>query len=321
MSSDTNPYEALLIVQESAYNTPMTSPVAGTNSIYVRLAGANRFTMRPKPTMRKIKYGGGYDVAGYAVSDQVGTEGDLSLELCYSQAKFVMDWLNTRVSGTGTVPWTTTEPDGDLASCSVYHAVMRSDGTIRRRLYGGVKAKSWGVTINAKDGVAMLKASLRSSGPQSDPTATAFPLPADTVFPTDPILFFHGTGANNLGGSALAYLDGLTLDVTNVMDAKYFQSSNGHLTFDRLRGRAGKIGLDLLYSASPEWRTLYEAITSEAASFAFTNGTHTATFNFQSNVLIDAVEDDLSPGKVYMQKISGEYMWDTSAGDPSFTFA
>lgn len=321
--TDLNPYEFLLLVVESAYNTAKTSPVLGTDSLYIRLAGANRFTMRPKPTMRKIKFGGGFDAAGYAVSDQVVTTGELSVELCYSQAALLLGWANTRINSGQTVPWTTTEPIGDLASMSVYHGTAYpSTGAVRRRLYGGTKVTSWRLTSNAKDGVTMLKLGLRSSGPLADPSSGTFAAPADTDFPTDPVMFYQSSGAASVGGSALSFLDGLTIDVTNTLDAKYFQSSNGHLAFDRLRGRACKIGLDLLYTASPEWRTLYEAITSEAAQVAWTNTTHTVTLNFNGNNLVDGVDDDLTPGQVYMQKVSLETQWDTSVSSMvDFTFA
>jgi hypothetical protein len=55
--------EFLLLVQESAFKTPVTTPVvwptASANAFYIRLDGANVFTMRPRPVMVAVPYGGG----------------------------------------------------------------------------------------------------------------------------------------------------------------------------------------------------------------------------------------------------------------------
>ena len=54
--------EFLMLVQESAYKTPVASPVvwptASANAFYIRLDGANVFTMRPRPVMVAVPYMG-----------------------------------------------------------------------------------------------------------------------------------------------------------------------------------------------------------------------------------------------------------------------
>lgn len=323
MSSDVAPFEWLEFVQESAYGTPVASPVvyptSSPNASYVRLAGANRFDMRTHPVLRKVPFGGGWATPGYAVSDRFETTGNLSMELCYSQAGLVLPWAISRINVGQTTPWVTTEPPGDLASCTIYHGTMRSDGSVRKRWYRGVKVTTANVTCSGETGLMMLKLGLRAQGANatgSDPTSLAT-APADTAFPTDSVLFYQAASGILAASSALAFVEGVTLDITNVLDAHYYSSQ--YLTLDRLRGRTAKTDLDLLYTASPEWRTLMEAVTSQQLSLAWTNTAHTITFTLQNNNLLTDVSDDLTPGKIYNQKISYEYQWDTTNGDLTVT--
>lgn len=321
MPNDVAPFEWLEVVVESAYGVPKTSPVAGTDSLYIRLSGPNRFTMRTKPKKRKIVGGGGYAVPAFAVSDQFETMGDLSLELSYTQASVLCDWAITRINSGQTTPWTTTEPPGDLASCTIYHGTMRDDGTVRKRQYNGVKVTNWNLPITAETGTGLLKLGLRAKKAGPDPTSLAV-APADTAFPTDLVLFYQASGAILKATVALTLVEGVTMSATNGLDARYYLSQ--YLTLDRLKGRAAKAELDVQYTSSPEWRTLYEALTSEALSFAWTNTTHTIAFDYNTNNLVDDVGDDLTPGKVYNQKVTYENQWDTSVGgstgDVTFTF-
>ncbi len=321
MASNVAPYEFLWIVQESALGTPMVSPVAGTNSIYIRLAGANRFTMRTKPNFRKIPFGGGFAVQGYTVTDQTKVTGNLQVELCYTQAQLLLDWAVTRINSGQTTPWTTTEDPGDLASCTVYHGVKRSDGTIIRRQYSGVKVSSWSLPSAADSGLSLLNLGLIAKRvAASDPDATAFPAPADTLFPTDPVLFIHSTANFTVGGSALAYCQEGTLSAENMLDARYFQSA--YLSLCKLRGRKAKADFGVLLTASPNWYGLFEAATVQALICLWTNTTHTITLQFNGNNLLASLDDSLEPGKLYDQKFELENQYSTSASeDIHFTFA
>jgi hypothetical protein len=319
------PYEFLQLIKESSYGTAMASPVAGTDSIYIRLAGANRFTVRPTPTQRKIQLGNGFATEGYRVSDQAACPGRLELELCYSQAKLLLDWMFTRVNVAQTSPWTTTEPAGDLASVTAYYGVMRDDGTIKRRRYRGGKALSPRLTSSAETGLVMLSSDLRfqkwdgnTVDATADPDATAFPAPADTAFPTDVLLHSH-LAAGVTYPAALQYLESLELSTQNQLDVKYFTS---HFpAFDRLRGRQSTSSVGVLYTASPDWRAVYEALTAQALQAVWGNGTHTVTLNYHGQNVIDSVGDDLTPGKVYTQTVGSSTLWDPSASaDVTFTF-
>ena len=55
--------EYLMMTTESAYKTATSSaitwPTTSANTFYVRLDGENQFTMRPRPVMVTVPYGGG----------------------------------------------------------------------------------------------------------------------------------------------------------------------------------------------------------------------------------------------------------------------
>jgi hypothetical protein len=324
------PYEFLQVVKESAYGTAMTSPVAGTDSIYIRLTGANYFTPRPVPGYVTVPFGGGFAVEGYRKYDKYVISGNLQLELCYSQAHILLDWAITRLltAGSTTTPWASTEPSGDLASCSVYHGIMRDDGTIKRRHYKGVKVHNWRLAF-ADGQAAKLTLGLQASkmdgntiDSTTDPDATAFPAPADTAFPTDVVLFPHLGSNVSIAGSAVQYYQSLELAATNQMDTRFFPGVSPYFaTFDRLRGRAATADAKVLYTASPDWRAAYEAITKEAASFSATNGTNTIEVTFNASNVIDPLRDDVQPGKVHDQQFTLHNQWDTSASqDIAFTY-
>ena len=127
------PREFLMVVQESAFKVPVTTPTVWTTSTtyglanaqayYVRLDGGNAFTMRPRPTRTvTVPYGGGFDVPAYMTADKQECKGQLTLILTVGQAPMWLSWAFQRINTAQTTPWTTTEPAGDLASCSIYHA-------------------------------------------------------------------------------------------------------------------------------------------------------------------------------------------------------
>ena len=320
------PYEFLWIIKESAYGTAMTSPTAGTDSIYIRLAGANRFTPRPVPGYVTIPFGGGFAKEGYRKADKYAVAGNLQLELCYSQAQLLLDWAITRINSAQTSPWTTTEQIGDLASCTVYHGVMRDDGTIKRRRYKGVKAHDWKLSFSAQSSALMLTLGLQAQkwdgnaiDSSSDPDSTAFPAPADTDFPTDLALFQH-TSTHVSIGSTLSYLESLELTGKNDMAGHYYASH--FLSFDRLRGREATATCGVLYTATPDWRAALEGLTNETSSFAMTNGSNTITIDFKGKNLVTQVNDDLRLGDVYNQTFTLTNQWDpSSSADVVFTYA
>jgi hypothetical protein len=333
-----SPREWLMIVKESAYLTPKATPVtwntsstyglANADAYYIRLDGGNQFSMRPRPTgIVNVPYGGGSDIPAYMVSDKIECKGQLTCKLSVAQAPFLLSWLCQRVVG-GTVPWTTTVPVGDLASCSLYHAIMRPDGSIQRRVYLGGKCDSGTATITESSTVCTLQLNISASTPQgnqfdssSDPTSTVFPAPVDNEFAVDPFVFLHAGGSSfvTYGGAVRSQFTDLTLTVTNELARRWF--ANRFVQVLSFVGRKSSVACKLLYPlAAQNDRAAYEGLVSNTCSIELNNGTHGVTANFNAQNVLTPFEDDLALNDLYFQSSTSNNQWDPVAG-ADFTLA
>jgi hypothetical protein len=323
-----NAREYLLVVKESALNTPMASPVLNTDMFYIRLAEGNSFKMRAKPVIQTINYGGGFAVAAEAISDRYDVTGSLDTILYPTQAQFLLDWSSTRINSGQTLPWVTTEPPGDLASCTVYHAIKQSTGAYNLKQFSGVKITSWKVDVSSDGTIAKLSLGLMGSkqvgfGTETgDPTSTPFPAPAETSYPTGPYTFAMTSGQLSIGGSTRSGYASLSIDVSNVIDGEWFETSYRQVI--QFQGRSSKLMTKLFYKPSPNDGIAYELLTAQAASVTFVNGVTnqnlTVTYNGQ-NTITD-LPYDLPLDKVYMIDMTLQNRFDPSApGDISFSLA
>lgn len=312
MSNASGVREFLQITQEAAYKSFNGSVTRGTNQIVIALQDGNSYTMRPKPITVDIPYGGGLAVRKSSISDKTECKGKLKTRLCYSQANMLIGWGLTRVNSAQTAPWTTTEPIGDLASCTVDHAIYQDDtGTYKRRRYLGVKVSGGSIDVSEQSETAMLELDLVGSTPQgntfdssSDPDATAFPVPADSDYATDYVLFTDSGGNVTFNSAAFGEYTSLKTSWTNKLDMKYF--ANRFVQKIRNYGREIKLDSDVILLASPDFRgTYYELVAALAeTSVVFNSGTHSITLDWKTNSRIDGLDDDLPLDKIYGRKLS-----------------
>jgi hypothetical protein len=322
--------EFLWIVQESALNSPVGSPLtwptANANAFFIRLVDGNSFTAYAKPVLEEIKYGGGYAVTADVISDHYEVAGQLKTKLYPSQAAFLLGWALTRNDSTN--PWTTSEPLGDLASCSVYHAVRRSDGTYKRRQYSGCKVAAARIEVSRSSTTAMLTLDLIASKSQgnsmdgtSDPSSGAFPAPTETNYPLSPYTFKMTSGGLTVGSTRTEYED-LSINVQNAIDARWFEASYRQVI--QFCGRSSSLETNLYLKPSPDDRSTFEAITAQSASVVFSNGVtgQNMTLQFNGQNRIKDLPYDLPLDKTFMQKLSLVNVFDQAAGqDLSVSFA
>jgi hypothetical protein len=311
-----NAREFLWIVKESALGTVMTSPVAGTDSIYIRLIDGNSFTMTTEPVFEEIPYGGGFAVTAEALSDHYGCKGHLKTKLYPAQAALLLSLLAARVNAGQTTPWVTTEPPGDLASVSVYHAIQFSDGTIRRKRYAGCKAAGGRIEVSRQSTTAMLKLDLqacRSYGnamdSSSDPDATEFPAPSETDYPTGPYTFKNTSTKLKIGTTRAQY-ESISIAVQNALDGRWFEQS--YLTVNKFCGRKTRLDAELYFKPSPDNRAAYEALTAQDAELTFDNGTHTAKVDFNGQNTIMKLDYNLPLNQAFTEKLSLTNRFDPS---------
>lgn len=314
-----------MAVIESAYGTAKTSPVAGTELVYMRLDGDDSFTVTADPVEQEIARGGGFAVGALMFASQTAVTGRLQMKLYSSQALFWLNWLMARINTGQTSPWTTTEPVGDLASLSLYHAYAGPDNvTYKRTRYAGCKAT--GFTLSASDQSPFWQLSIditaqrpvgNAQDASSDPNATEFPAPTDSQLPTDPYLWRHTTFS--LGGSARTELSSFQLQVRNTLDPNYYTSR--FLTALNLRGRQATFDANvLLRLTTPDDRASYEALSALASTLALADGTRTTTFQLRGNNRPTQATRQLALGRTYKWQLQGRNLWDGAAAeDASFT--
>ena len=313
--------EFLMLVEESSFGTPVTTPTLGTQAIYIRLDDGNAFSMRAKPKIYNIMHGGGLAIKTIQGSDVTMVAGTLKTKLCYSQASFLFNWATTRINTAQTAPFTTTEPAGDLVSMSVYHAIQRSDGTYKRTQYPGTKVAKLSLNTTAENQIVDFSLDLVAQkklgntfdpGPPGDPTSTIFPAPAlESSYPTDLVTFTHAAGGLTIGGTTRTMFGELAFEMTNALDARTYESR--WVQIIRSLGRDSSLTVKNLYVPSPDDRSTYEIQTAQSATLLFTNGTHTITLGFEGNNQFNSVDDDLPLDKVYEQQFVLQNQWDPAA--------
>jgi hypothetical protein len=232
-----------------------------------------------------------------------------------------LNWAFSRISG-GTAPWTTSEPNNDLASCTVYHAKELSplSGTYKRTAYYGGKVDSATLSVSEASTEAILDLDLTFAGqdgnqfdPTSDPNSTVFPTPTDDNFPIDPYVFLYAGGSSyvTFGGSVRTQFTDLTVSVQNAIARRYF--ANRYVQLARMMGRRSTVAMKNLLVAATD-RTHYEGLASEACSIELSNGTHGFTFDFKAQNILTQLQDDLPLADLYFEAGTSLAHWDPAAG-------
>jgi hypothetical protein len=326
--------EILFAVIESSYGTPKASPTLGTDSFYLRLDQGNAFTVEATPVQLSIPYGGGYSVEADTVSDIVGVKGNFAFNLYPGiWSSILLNWAITPVNSARTAPWTTTDaagvmPIGDFASLSFYHAILSQDGsTYVRTRYAGMKCDSWKISASetGQGRIFTLTGSMTGIKPvgnawdsSSDPTATEFPLPAETSYPFSPFTLGHlatGTGTATIGSSGgtnrAGTLISLTASGTNKFAPNYYTSR--FLSTYRFTGRSVTADATILFKNSPDDRAAFRALTPQTVSLKIDNGTNSVDLAFQTKNLISNWERQLPVDGQYLQAISLRNRFEASA--------
>ena len=311
--------EYLYIVVESAYGTPKASPTAGVDDIWIRLDEGNNFTMEPVPVTVDIPHGAGLALKCDTVSAKTELKGTLKVKLCYSQAAILLGMGLVPMDSTP-LPWASTEPIGDLASVSIYHAVYQDDtGTFARTKFNGVKNTGGKLDVSEESQIMQLSLDLQGSTYFPNPvtttaiTTTEFPATAaETLFPTDYVLFEHSGGGVTINTTVRALYWNLSHSWTNKCEAMYF--ANKYVQRIRMYGRDLTLDSEIMLVGTPDDLTPYRAVTGFGVTVIYTDTTNTLTFAYQSSNIISKLPFDLQNEKSYRRKMSIENRFDKTAG-------
>lgn len=325
--------EYACLVIESAYGVPKSTPATGTDRFYLRLDGANSFTMQALPLPGTIMYGGGRATPALYYSDQKNTVGRLTGIVYGSDAgvfaKTLLDWALTPVNSGRTTPWATTDasylmPVGDLASMSIYHAKQQNDSTYDLRRYGGVKVMGGSLECSRQSpllrfsfDIQGIRDDLNAAGAVAHPDGTEFPAPAETEYPTSPFLFSHTAGALKIGSVRTQY-DSVSLRFANAMDPKWFEST--YITLIKFCGRTTTLAANLHMKATPDDLAAIQAGTAQDSELSWNNGSKTIKIDLLGANYFTGLGRDLGLNTVYKWDVTLTNFWDaTTANDIAVT--
>ena len=313
----------LRITQEAAFATFPGSPT----SIYVRLDQPDAFHVMTKPEFWSIMSGSGFAVPALFGSQTTALGATLQIPLDYAQAAFLLGWCGQIINSGQTSPWTTTEITGDLASCTVEYGWSNYDGTIRRKRFLGCKVATFGLSSSRDAPVTRLNMAIIGSVPQgnsydssSDPSSGAFPAPADSTFPTSPVLFQHLKSGLTINNTAHTNFQSLAFNVTNRIRPYFDESRFANLI--RFNGRTTTLSGNSRLKASPDDRTSYESASTLASAntVEYNNGSHTITFTLNAQNYFSNIDESFPLDEEIYYGWTIQNMLDTSA-TTDWTFA
>lgn len=328
--------EFLMACIESSYGTAKTTPVLGTERFYLRMSEmGNGFVGEMSPEQFQIMYGGGEATPAERGADFHASLGRITSILYPGPtSRLLLDWCFTKLNAGRTTPWVTTQTDGelpvgDLASMSYYHAYLNAAGNYDRKRYAGCKALegtiSFGESGDARlgrldvgwQGIRVVGNAVDSS---VDPDATEFPAPAETDYPTGPFLFSQlGTPGTFKVGTTLTKFAGLTIRFRNVMNPRSFESK--FLQSCRFCGRSITFDVVLREKTTPNWRSIFQLLTSQDSEFFVNNGTNSIRFDMHARNIMTSHTRQFPQGGEYMRAMSFSTLWDPAqTTDFSFSY-
>lgn len=315
--------EVLVLCQESAFGTPVLT--AGnvdytlTSTFVVPTPQSNGFQADFKPNLQEIPFGGGFDVCVDVVASTYETKATFSTYGYPALTAFLLNAACVQVNSGGSSPWSTTEPQYDLASIAAFHAVRMRSGTVKRRKLVGGKISRLNLSCSRQDPRLKITGEIifqkevgNAADSSSDVSSTVFPLPADTNYPTGPYLFTHTASSVIYTASAITSYESIAVNVANKLDVRHFESA--YPSVIAYLGRETTVQMDLLLKSSPNLRADYQAITSRAFSVTWNNGTKSSQISLGNSNHITDLPYDLPLGQQFMQKLSLKNRYNLSAG-------
>jgi hypothetical protein len=309
--------EHCFFAQEGVFGTPPTSPVLNTSLWLIPLIDSNSAAFMEDPKHVTTPFGGGEDTDAEVVSDQQEVKFSVSTLGYVSLAPFLLKWSATRINAGQTLPWVTTEPARDVASCTAYKTVRGRDGANINYAYPGCKVMTVNGTVSRQD--PRLKLKLDGQAQKEFPNAkdssaalTPPTAPTDANYPRGCYLFSQTSGGITFGGGLLARYSDLSFTLTNKLDPQWYESS--WLQTLGCHGGEATADMTLQLTSTANMKSTYQAVTQQAFSVVFTAGANTLTIDFQGKVYLSKLNYDLPLGKEFAQKASFKGLYSVSTG-------
>jgi hypothetical protein len=291
------PRECLRITTEAV---PGTYNGGGTATI-IRLTKDNSFTGIPEPLRYMIRDAGSSNRLAQTGYGQVGTKCKLMTPWYFSQA------LIPLAIATGSGPLV-------LPTVTIDHMTMMEDSgntKIYTRYLGCTVSD---LSIACSNTPASIYATLDFDFDflgVAAITVSDFPDQALSAYNTDkPVLFTQAAGAFSLHGARTGFRM-FNMKISNINDVIYDESHYPQAI--KWCGRNISAATDFRFKSLAD-RNDYQAQTAVTAQIAFTDGTNTGTFNFETASFINKVDDSLNLNSAHRQNVGWDAYLDYSAG-------
>ena len=313
--------------------------VAGFVGFYARLDGGDALTMRPRPQIVAVPYGGGVAIDAFRVADKIDVTGTFRTKLYAGPwTQMLLQWASQPINAGGYVGlagvntgWAYgSGPPGNLPSVTIFHAVQKSDGTYKVRQYPGVRVRSWQFALSESGTIADITLQLIgtsvsgnqwSLGNYVDPTlqTAAWPAtpptfgststastvcpPAPTNLPVTPYMFIHATPLTF--GIARTTFQSLSISSSNQIVPRFW--NNRFCQMHQFVGRSTTITAQNWYSTTtPDDRLEFEGVISQTVTAELNNGSHTVTLTMNTNNIFTSLEDSLPLSDIYTPDDHGD---------------
>jgi hypothetical protein len=292
--------QALRLTKETTPGVMPGTPAAGTQALIRLTSPVND---QPKPIVWDIRDAASSGRRVQTGSDQNQTTIRIQTPLYFSQAGLLLPAFCTPISG---LPGLTT------FTIDQFHRMEDASATrfFTRMLGCTPQNMSIKVTNTGNGVIAMLDMSFIGRTWNHTITSTDFPEPALTAYPNDPVHLKHLIGQVALGTQTTQFKS-FTISVNNVLDAIYDENPNPTPQF--YGNREVNWEIDFRF-ATAALRTDYENVAAKTASFGFSDGTNTITFNLQAANYIDDLGMDLPFDKAFYLNHKGHANIDIATG-------
>jgi hypothetical protein len=298
--------EFVRITQEATYNVFNTSPTTG-QQVLISLPRDNSQTVRKTIDMIPIRSAGSNNRRVLPISNTYRVGGKLMTYVRPAQTGL----LATLLSGlsSGNCP--------NLPTFTLDHGFYLEGGgcTVELRRYLGCMADGTLTASNTAEGTMMM-ADLTIIGTSAAIiTGTDFPTPAETdltaIDNVAPYAFQDCAGALTIGSARTDFTSWSFAFGNKIIP---FLGENATINYLTWRSRDPSVSIDNLYKSAAD-RIAYEALTPQAVSFTFTEGSHSVAFNLGGNNIFDPPQDDLKIGDGYfMQQLTLQNYIDPATG-------
>lgn len=279
--------EAVRITPEAVVGTFDTLGVP----IHIALTAGNDFTGRPTPRPYQLRDAGTSNRRVQTGFGSVGTDLKLKTPLWYSQAALLP--LFCTPAGT---PW-------ELPTFTLDHYQMLEGGsTCIYERYTGCTGETLQLAGDNSPQGSIVTADLTFAflAYSTAITVTDFPEPvlADYPWPGSVALLQHGGGHLSLGGSPRTGWNKFNISYKNILAKVYDESMYPQVI--TWRGRDVDFSFNLRHKVRDD-RDKYLAMTANAATFSFTDGTTNVAWDFKGQNFLTGVADETPLGDVHRQ--------------------